>query len=196
MEQPYLHDDFLPDEEALDLQDEADAFIEELDEELLLALEDTDWQQRVGELTLDTPLEERVALYQQIRNAGVLPDEATFFLIAWALQEIASERVLELFDAQYAARFARMEEKYHIDPSAYIAGELPDVPQEYEALNLEFNQAAKSLHVATMQTFGEHKMASLHNSQPETFNERYFAGEAFFLGEEEEDWQHGTDFHD
>jgi hypothetical protein len=36
--------------------------------------------------------EERLAVYQAVRNAGDLPEEAGFYLVAWQVDAIASQR--------------------------------------------------------------------------------------------------------
>ena len=75
-------------------------FLGDLDESLWVKLKGTEWEARVDELDNDTPLTERVALYQRIRAAGVLPADAALYLVVWAMETIAEERIDELLDSK------------------------------------------------------------------------------------------------
>ncbi|HOF87222.1 MAG TPA: hypothetical protein PLZ36_03825 [Armatimonadota bacterium] len=164
--------------------DNAYDFAADLDDALRDQLIGTSWEEPAHRLTPDTPAEERVALYQEIRRAGLLPNEATFFLIAWAVETIANDRAAALLQAQYQSRFAEMEERLGLSEQAIE--HLESAPPEYRALHLEFAQAAAALFVATFQAFGEHKMASLLRRNSEEFDRIYDAGYVFFLGPAEE----------
>jgi len=160
-------------------------FVLDLDDALLAEVEGTEWEEKVGALSEDTPLEERVALYQQIRDAGVLPEDVAFFLVAWAVEAIAEERVRDIYDKQYAVRFERVMDEQGLDDDLIAILEPDELPQEYRALQLEFAQAVDALVAATFQTFGEHKMASLYKTNPEEFDRRYDEGYAHFFGSDE-----------
>jgi len=176
-------------------EDDDELFRDELDEAVLWALQDTVWEEQASQIDGLTLLEDRIAFYQQLRKEEALPDEATFFLIAWVVEEIVGERAQVLHDQQFATRFAELEAKYHIDPDTLE--ENSELPEEYVALNIEFAQAIKALFLATFQTFGEHKMASLYRTQPEEFDRRCDVGHTFFFGEEGDDNDTADDvFHD
>lgn len=168
-----------------DFFDTDEDFVLDLDDALQAELEDTEWEDAVGELSEDMPLEERVALYQRIRTAGVLPDDASFFLIVWALENLVEERVTEIYEKQYAMRFARVAEEQGLDDDLLAVLESDELPQEYRALQLEFAAAVDALEVAVFQSFGELKMATLYKTDPEEFDRRYDAGYAYFFGEAE-----------
>ena len=161
-----------------------DLLISNLDSVLLEKLEDTEWYDRVAELDLETEFEDRVALYQALRKAEVLPDEATFFLVVWAIQAIAEDRSGELYERDYQARFEEMETKYSIDPEEYLEGNIASVPEDYEALHEEFDKATMALLVATFQAFGEQKIAASFQADPETFAKKFDTGAKFFFPEE------------
>ena len=160
-------------------------FVLDLDDALQAELEGTEWESQVGKLDEDTPLEERVLLYQQIRDAGVLPDDAAFFLIAWTVETIAEERVQALYAAQYAARFERLAKEHGLDEDKLEVMDPDELPEDYRALQLEFAQSIDALMAATFQSFGEHKMASLYKMQQEEFDRRYDAGYTYFFGDDE-----------
>ena len=174
------------DEELSDVEifDE-DMFVADLDEALLEKLEGTEWYDRVAELDLESELDDRVALYQALRKAEVLPDDASFFLLVWAIQAIAEDRSGELYERDFQARFEEMEKKYSIDPDAYLEGNVASVPEDYEALHQEFDKATMALLVATFQAFGEQKIATSFQDDPEAFANKFDTGaEFFFTGEE------------
>jgi hypothetical protein len=153
-----------------------DEFLADLDDALRERLAGTTWEDALAPLNAETPLEERLALYQRLRASGILPEEATFFLVAWTLETLARERAAELLEAQYDPRFARLEKKYGEELDG------ADVPDEYRALHIEFNQAVQSLLVATFQAFGEGRMARLLRQQPPEFDRLYNAGYEYFFG--------------
>ena len=165
--------------------EEDDDLMLDLDDALEAELEDTEWEAKIAELDDATPMEQRVRLYQQIRDAGVLPDDAAFFLIAWAVESIAEDRVQELYSSQYAVRFEQLAEEHGLDEDMLAVMEQDELPEDYRSLQLEFAQAVDSLAVATFQAFGEHKMAALYKTDAEEFDRRYDEGYAHFFGEEE-----------
>jgi hypothetical protein len=170
-------------EQDYDLDNDYD-FMVDLDDALHDQVMGTPWEAMVLALTPDTPIEERVVLYQALRKANLLPNEATFFLIGWAVETIANERAAALLETQYQARFVEMEERYGLDE--VVMEHLEAAPPEYRALHLEFAQAAASLLTATFQAFGEHKMASLLRQNPGEFDRLYNTGYEFFFGPAEE----------
>ena len=163
---------------------EDDDFVLDLDDALSAELEGTEWEAGAKALNEEMPPEERVAFYQQVRAAGVLPEEATFFLVTWAVETIAEERVNEVFNQQYAARFERLADEHGLDEDMLAVLETDELPADYRALQLEFAQTVDALVVATFQSFGEHKMASMYKMKPEDFDRRYDEGYAYFFGEE------------
>lgn len=171
-----------------DLQNDAD-MIADLDDALHDALAGTPWDDELSHLNDATPLETRVRVYQALRKADILPHEATFFLIAWAIETLANERTAELLETQYQPRFDEMEARYGLADDAYE--DLENTPAPYRALHLEFGQAANSLFIATFQAFGEHKMASMLRQTPEEFDRLYNTGYEMLLGPSEESAMEG-----
>lgn len=160
-------------------------FVLDLDDALQAELEGTEWEAKISALNEDTPMEDRVRVYQQIRDAGVLPDDAAFFLIAWTVETIAEERVQDIYNTQYAERFERLADKHGLDEDMLAVLDVEELPEDYRALQLEFAQAVDALVAATFQAFGEHKMASMYKTRAEEFDKHYDAGYAYFFGEEE-----------
>lgn len=160
-------------------------FVLDLDDALMDEVEGTEWEEKVDMLTEDTPMPERIALYQQLRDGGAVPEDAAFFLIAWAIESVAEGRVDEIYANQFAARFERVIDEEGLDEDLIETMEPDELPQAYRELQLELAQAIDALEVATLQSFGEHKMAALYKSDPEEFDRRYDEGYAYFFGSEE-----------
>lgn len=160
-------------------------FVLDLDDALLDEVSGTEWEDEVGKLSEDTPMPDRIALYQRLRDAGAVPENAAFFLIAWAVESVAEERVDELYANQFATRFERVMDEEGLDEDLIEIMEPEELPQSYRELQLELAHAIDALEVATLQAFGEHKMAALYKSDPEEFDRRYDEGYAYFFGSEE-----------
>ena len=160
-------------------------FILDLDDALMDEVEGSEWEDQVGELSEDTPMPERIALYQRLRDAGAIPEDAAFFLIAWAIESVAEGRVDEIYANQFAARFERVMDEEGLDEDLIETMGPEELPQSYRELQLELAQAIDALEVATLQSFGEQKMAALYKSDPEEFDRRYDEGYAYFFGGEE-----------
>jgi len=160
-------------------------FVLDLDDALMAEVEGTEWEAKVGELSEETPMPERIALYQQLRDAGAVPEDAAFFLITWAIESVAEERVDEIYATQFAARFEHVMEEEGLDEDLIETMEPEELPQTYRELQLELAQAIDALEVATLQAFGEHKTAALYKAEPEEFDRRYDEGYAHFFGSEE-----------
>ena len=163
--------------------DEDEDFVLDLDDALQAELEDTAWEAAVIELNEDTPLEDRARVYQHLRDAGALPEDASFFLIAWTVETIAEARVQQMFESQYAGRFDHLAEEYGLDEDMLTVLAPEELPEEYHALQLEFAQAVETLVAATFQIFGEHKMATLYRTDEAKFDRRYDEGYNYFFGE-------------
>ncbi|HEX2948113.1 MAG TPA: hypothetical protein VHV83_00845 [Armatimonadota bacterium] len=149
-------------------------FMAELDGALRRKLAGTPWVSRIEQLDKPHSWEERVAFYQDLRKENVLPNEATYFLIAWAIEALAQERVDHVYDTVYAKRFESIRKAHGLrDNEEWEPGK---GPKEYEALDKEFSQAVDAISRSTYQRFGEHKMADLLEKNPDEANRLYEAG--------------------
>ena len=65
-----------------------------------------DWYEAWMSLGLESSEDERLKVYQSIRNAGTVPDDAGFYLVAWQIDVIASlfaEKAFRELDERLAA---------------------------------------------------------------------------------------------
>ncbi|MHB9134149.1 MAG: hypothetical protein ACYDBB_24020 [Armatimonadota bacterium] len=175
------------DEEFIDEIPEIDdetmeaAFICEIDDAVHKRLLGTPWEEKALHIANnETPFEERVAFYQELRKANALPEDAGYFLIAWSIAKIADERICQFYESAFASRYAKVLDQYGVDEDVEEVWDLEGGPPEYEALNAEFNKAADALNLATYQSFGEHQMGK--DCCSADAQERYDAGYEELVG--------------
>jgi len=135
-----------------------------------------DWMQ----LGPETPESERLRVYQAIRAAGDLPEDAGFYLVSWqidAMTSLAAEEVLQDLDEQMAA----ILRQYGLEEEDFWDDE--DVPPEYEQLRLRQQDAWDEMFLERLNDFGEYEMADLFREDRERFDQRSDAGRVYFHGE-------------
>lgn len=115
------------------------------------------WHDAWNRLGPKSTHEERVEVCRAIRDSGCLPDEAGYFLVDWAAENLAEEA-----DAR------------RDDPLLTLN-------------NFEAVRASERAFAALLNRLGEVKMASLFRTDPAEHKRRREAGRSFFLGQDEED---------
>ena len=129
-----------------------------------------------------SPGNERLAVYQAIRDSGCLPAEASFYLVSWQIDAMASE------DAEI--RFRPLEERMEAIERAHGLDEedfwLPgEGPKEYEILRLEQHDAWDEVIASKLEACGEPAMARLFRKNREEFDRQSEIGRQFFHGSPE-----------
>jgi hypothetical protein len=135
-----------------------------------------DWMQ----LGPETPEMERLRVYQAIRDAGDLPEDAGFYLVSRqidAMTSLLAEEVLANFDEQMEA----VREQHGLDKEEFWDDE--EVPGEYKQLLQKQQDAWDALFAEKLSELGEHKMAELFRADRDRFDQCSDAGQAFFHGE-------------
>jgi hypothetical protein len=128
---------------------------------------------------------ERLRVYQAVRDAGVLPDEAGLYLVAWQADAIAGERVeteLHALDEQ----LREIEAAHGGDGE----GDWADgkAPSEFDE-QLDRQQTAwDDLFARTLREYGEDEIAEQFERDREGFERLHEEGRRFFHGPAEEDW--------
>jgi hypothetical protein len=136
------------------------------------------WYAQWKRLGQDTLAEERLLVYQAIRDSGLLPDDAGFFIVSWQLDEISAE------DAASALRHLEdqmiaIEKKHGLgEGEAWSRGE---APAEYEEVRLEYQRAWDELYADRLEKHGESEMAALLRTDHDEFERRTEAGRKFFF---------------
>jgi hypothetical protein len=123
--------------------------------------------------------EDRLAVYQAIRDAGSLPREAGFYLVAWQTDmltsEAAEEELQDLDEQLDAIRKAHGVEELERWP----VGQEPD---DYRELYRQYVAAYDDLFVRELKQHGEHEVVRLFRADRAEFDRLQEAGRAFFHG--------------
>lgn len=128
--------------------------------------------------------EERLAVYWAVRDAGSVPTEAGFFLVAWMLDLLTDERAEESL-REPEARLESIRQKHGLDPHSAAEGD--NIPAEYVEAMQQVHNAWDELYAATLRDFGEHDMARLFQEDQDEFDDSYEAGRQFFHGPDDDD---------
>lgn len=128
------------------------------------------WFQQLKRLEYQTVIsherpnkEERVVVYQAVREAGVIPEEAAFFLIAYTLEWIAEDRVMVEFHRRMdlATRATTLAEQ--------------------KALMDNSDNNERRIILDTFREFGEHAMADMYENRRAEFEKTKADGRRFFF---------------
>ncbi|MGO8745091.1 MAG: hypothetical protein ACLQNE_03790 [Thermoguttaceae bacterium] len=144
------------------------------------------WYDGWMRLEPDTPEEERLRVYQAIRDSGCLPAEAGFYLVYWQIEDITcseAETSLRELDVGMEA----IEQAYELEHGEPWSPD--EAPPEYAEVAEEYDAAWERLFLAKLEAFGEHAMAQQFRADPEAFDQRSEAGRQYFHGTDEpETW--------
>jgi hypothetical protein len=137
------------------------------------------WYDRWRSLGHDPSEEDRLEVYQEIRNSQILPDDAGFYLIAWQVDSIASAHAET--DLRHLDERLEAIEAAHplVDEEAWESGE---ASAEHELVLEEYHQAWAAIFIAQLEEHGEPAIAELFQSDPEEFERRNESGRQFFHG--------------
>jgi hypothetical protein len=136
-----------------------------------------DWYESWQRLGPESSDEERLAVYQAIRDASSLPDEASLYLVSWRIDALASRHAKQALchlDDQLEA----IERAHGLDEGE--VWEPGEVPAEYEEVRLRYQHAWDVIFAEKLDAYGEHEMARLFRENPEAFARRSEAGRRFF----------------
>jgi hypothetical protein len=130
--------------------------------------------------------QQRLDVYQAIRDSGVLPPEAGFYLVSWQIDAITSQL------AEEALR--PMDDELAAIQAAHGLGEDEfwrpgEAPEEYEQLRLKYQDAWDKLFAEQLKAHGEQAMAELFQADPDAFQQRSHLGWRHFHGPDDpEGW--------
>ncbi|RKH20259.1 hypothetical protein D7Y13_12670 [Corallococcus praedator] len=119
--------------------------------------------------------------FRGARDAGAVPPDAGFFLVAHILTAMADEAIAE--DPRVRMRAGEldaMEREYGLTGEGWPEGDIP--PEDWEALCVEYERACDEARAAFFRAYGEEEMARLYLDQRVTFHHRFESGRRFFHG--------------
>ena len=137
------------------------------------------WYEAWAELVPESTNEERLAVYQAVRDSGCLPVEAGFYLVSWQIETMATEVTnvtLDDLDDQLAA----IEEAHGLELGT--PWPTSKAPKEWQEINHAWEAAWDDAFVGKLEEFGEHDMACQFRADPVGFENRRSRGREFFHG--------------
>ncbi len=135
------------------------------------------WSSRLGP---ESSEEERLSVYQAIRDSGVLPEEAGFFLVSLQIDDIASQDAEEDL-REYEDRLETIQEAYSFDDGeVWSPG---TAPEGYEETRREYHQAWDEVFAKKLEEFGEREMARLLRTDRKRFDQLTEEGRRYFHGD-------------
>ena len=134
---------------------------------------------------------ERLAVYRAVRDAGSVPEEAGFFLVAWMLDVLTDERAEDGL-RETDERLEAVRQKYGLEEDA--SADSDNVPDEYREAMQQSHDAWDALYAQTLEEFGEHDLARLFREDDVQFDEKYEAGRQFFHGPDDDDAMEDDDW--
>lgn len=135
------------------------------------------WYEAWRALGPDATEAQRLAVYQAIRDDGVLPDDASFYLVSWqidALTSLLAEEALSAMDDELSA----IQAAHGLDAGDFW--EPGEAPEEYEQLHRRYMEAWDQLFVEQLRLHGEQEMAELFLTDPVGFQQRSERGREYF----------------
>lgn len=136
---------------------------------------------RLADLDADALDAQLLVTFREARDNGTVPADAGFFLVAHILLAMADEELAD--DAkvkQLGHELEVMERDYGLpDESSWGPGE---APEEWEALNRQYEMACDEARAAFFRAYGEEEMAELFVHDRAAFIRRFESGRRFFHG--------------
>jgi hypothetical protein len=144
-----------------------------------------DWYEAWMSLGHESTEEERLKVYQSIRNTGSVPDDAGFYLVAWQIDVIAGLFAEKAF-CETDKRLEAIERAQGLEEGDFWGPN--EAPGEYETLGHEQRAAWDRIYADKLQEFGEHELARELQDDPEEFQRRSESGRRYFHGPEPAAW--------
>lgn len=140
------------------------------------------WYGAWQELGPGSTEEDRLVVYRAVRDSGLLPHEAGFFLVSLQIDEIATRDSRESL-REYEDRMEAVQEAYQFDDGEVWSPET--APEGYQETQREYHQAWEELFARKLEEFGEQEMARLFRSDRERFEQLTEVGRQYFRGKED-----------
>jgi hypothetical protein len=138
-----------------------------------------DWYPRWRRLGSGSTDEERLAVYQTIRDSGILPAEAGFYLLSSQVDAISNLDV-ETSLGPMEERLRDIEVAHGLEEGEIW--EPGEAPKEYEALLKQYHDAWDECFATQLDSYGESEIAAVFRTDREEYERRHEAGREFFFG--------------
>ena len=140
------------------------------------------WYEDWMRLGPESTEEERLAVYQAVRDSGCLPAEAGLYLVSWQIDAMASMDA-EISLHHLDQRMKAIEEAHGLEEGEFWPP--GKAPKRYEELRRKYQDAWDEIFAAALEEHGEQEMAQQFRADPEGFHRRSKVGQEFFHGPQE-----------
>ena len=150
------------------------------------------WQDQVKMLRHkeNRTVEDWQTLARTCREVGSLPEDACFFQIVWAIGWDAQTWKDAIYERDFANRLEALNKAHGLAEDEFFS--LDDQPDDYRALDAEYEQATDQIMVEMFQRYGEYEIADLYEKDRPEYDRRAEAGRYFFFGPLPEEPTTGT----
>jgi hypothetical protein len=136
------------------------------------------WFPRLQSLDGRSSDEERLEVYQAIRDSGIIPENAGFYLVSLPVDEI-SERHAEIALVDLETRLRAIEAAHGLgEDESWETGEAPD---EYDDILEQYEQASDEIFAGLLLAHGEEEIAELFRTDRAEYDRRHDEGRQFFF---------------
>ncbi len=144
------------------------------------------WYEAWQRLGPESAEEERLAVYQAVRDAGSVPEEAGFYLVSWQIDALTLEEADEELQ-DYEDRLGEIRQAHGLDEDE--DWEEGEGPPDYQDVLRQQQATWDALYLASLEEHGEQGMAQLFREDREQFDRLSEVGRQFFHGDlpEEDD---------
>jgi hypothetical protein len=140
------------------------------------------WHDAWTELGPESTEEERLRVYQAVRDSGCLPPDAGFYLVCWQIDAMASQDA-EISLCHSDEQMRAIEEAHGLEEDEFWPP--GKAPKEYEELRRAYQTTWDGIFTEKLEEFGEHDMARQFRADPDGFHGCSKAGQEFFHGPQE-----------
>jgi hypothetical protein len=137
------------------------------------------WYERWRRLGPESTDEERLAVFQAIRDSGVIPDDAGFYLVTWQVDAIA-DRHADTALGHLKARLQAIEAAHGLEEGEIW--EPDEAPEEYREVLEKYHRGWDELFADQLVAHGESAIAALFRADRPEYERRSEAGRQFFHG--------------
>jgi hypothetical protein len=137
------------------------------------------WHDGWSRLNLQSSSAEWLAVFQAVRTAGSVPQDAGFYLVSWQIDAITWDEADEALRG-IEERLDAIQREHGLGDDDYWP--LGEGPPEFEEMSRRYEVAWDALYVARLEDAGEFEMARLFRTDREEFSRRSESGREFFHG--------------
>ena len=134
---------------------------------------------KVTELEKVSSLFRELQVFRDTSDDSIDPD-LIFFGLANGLEKISDYRIFELHNDvrlnELNTKIKEIQEREGLDDDEFFVRGDPDTPEDYQALNIEFEHRIDEIRIDILSEFGEDELAELFLNNRMEYVKRYYNG--------------------